>query len=287
MRFTIPAAAIAAFLLATDAVAQRGMGGGRWRRPEAITNRVGAFFTDVAGPAVDGDKVADLDTCELVRTAVAAQQLSVLYLVNQGDNEQVRSQFEYQLFDKDEVGIELRYFHCGRIDLAKEEALAARYGKKAPLFVVFDNKGKATELSMVGYKASTTSLTKALEKAAGGAVKPPLPTFAKKYGGLVSDLERLLTKKQQAEQDRAKADNDAKRKKVDKELEQLGKEEEKLLETENKMLEEAHLPERGAGAKRLGERPWRGGGRDGGGRDGGGRGNGGRGNGGGGNGGGV
>ncbi len=54
--------------LACAALDAQGGRGGRGRAEE-ITDRVGVFFTDIAGPATDGDKVADLATCEMVRAA--------------------------------------------------------------------------------------------------------------------------------------------------------------------------------------------------------------------------
>lgn len=253
MRFTTATAALAVLFFATDLAAQRGGERNRWRRPEEITNRVGVFFTDIEGPLTSGDKVAEFETLEIVRAAMAAKQPTALYLVNHEDDEKVRQQFEWQLFQPDEVGIELRAFHCGRIDLAKNPALAAEYKKKAPLFVVIDANGKTNEVAMAGYKASTTSLKKALESAASG-MKPSLPSFAKKYANLVEDLERLLQKREAAEKAQAKADSDSKRSKAEKELAKLAKEEKKLLDVEQKLITEARLPERGNDASRVGGR---------------------------------
>lgn len=268
MRIAIIAATIAVTtMLAVDLAAQRRGGGraNRWRQPEEITNRVGMFFRDVEGPKTDGDKVADLGSLELVRAATSANQLSVLYLVDDGDDERTRQMFEWQLGQNREIGIQLRCFHCGRIDLEKNAALAERYGKKAPLFVVFDADGKATEVSMAGYKPSATSLKRALEKAASGTIKPSLSTFAKRYADIVEDLGKLLAKKQQEEARLAKAGkDDAKRKKLEKELKKLEAEQQKLLEKEQDFLGKLRLPERPAGARRLGERPRRDRGEDGG-----------------------
>ncbi len=245
-------ATFALSLFTVDCLAQGGGGRGRWRRAEEITNRVGAFFTDISGPQADGDKVADLDTVDLVRAAKSAKQLTVLYLYDSKDDEDVRSRFEQQVFGSDELGIELRCFHCGRIDLAKEEALAKQYGKKAPLFVVFDEDSKPTEVSMAGYKASTTSLSKALEKAAGGLMKPPITTFAKQYGDFVRDLEKLLNEKKAAQEKLAKAD-DNKKKVIEKDLARLEAEEKKLLDKEKELLDKVRLPERSDSSKRVGE----------------------------------
>jgi len=265
---TFAAAVTVSLLIVQDTMAQGGGGRGRGRAEE-ITNRVGAFFTDVSGPAVDGEKVADLATIDLVRAAAGAEQLSVLYLVDGGDDQDVRDQFEVQMFGTDEIGIELRCFHCGRIDLAKEPTLKTKYGKQAPLFVVFDKDGKADELSLSGYKASATSLQKLLEKAASGVVKPSLAGFAKEYGNMVRDIEQLLTKKKQANEKLAKAGADkVKRTEIEKEIKALEAEEKKLTDKETDFLTRGRLPERGANARRLGGNRWGRGGRDGEGRGG-------------------
>jgi hypothetical protein len=245
-------AALATTLLLADATAQ----GGRFRRAEEITNRVGVFFADQPGPTSDGDKVAGLETTEFVRAAVAARQPTVLYLVDGKADEEVRGQFERQVFASDELGITLRCFHCGRLDLAKETALAAQFGKKAPLFVVFDAEGKATEVSMVGYKPSTASLQKALDKAGAGTVKPSLGAFAKQYAGMVRDLEQLLGKQKQEQEKLARAAGDANKKKaIEKELAGIADEMQKLLDKENEFLAKHRLPERPSSAQRLGT--WR------------------------------
>lgn len=270
----LPAAALAAAVLFADAAAaQRG---GRNRRPEEIQERVGAFFADTSGPAVDGEKVADLDTCELVRAAAAAGQPTVLYLHDGTANEQVVGDFEKLLFRSDALGIKLRCFHCGRIDVSKEPALKARFGDDAPLFAVFDGAGKAQKpLSMKGYKADPNELEALLDKAAKGHVKPSLEAFAKGYADLVRDLEQVLAKKELASQRRTRAGDDpSKQKKADKDLQEADAERKKLLDKEQAMLEKLKLPARPAEAKQLGrDSGWGGGG--GGGGSGGGRGGGG------------
>lgn len=259
MRLSSVVAAFTVALLFVDCTAAQGGGGGgggRGRgRPEEITNRVGAFFTDVAGPATEGDKVADLGTIDLVRAAVGASQPTVLYLYDSGDDEEVRSQFDRAVFASDELGIELRCFHCGRIDLSKEAALKTKYGKQAPLFVVFDGKGKPAELSMAGYKASASGLGKLLEKQAGNSVKPSLAAFAKNYGDLVRDLEQALAKKKLAEQKQARAGGDQqKRADAEKDVKAAEAEQQKLLDKEKDLLAKNRLPERSDKAVRLGGR---------------------------------
>lgn len=256
MRSVSFASAVALCLcLAPEMLAQGG--GGRWRRPEEITNRTGAFFTDIAGPTADGDKVADLATLELARTAKSANQMVVLYLVDGGDDQDTREQFESTLFANDELGIELKFFHCAKLDLAKEPALKTKYAKQAPLFVVFDASGKPVELSMSGYKPSVSGLTKLLEKQATGTVKPSLAGFAKTYGGIIQDLEQVLSKKKQALQKQAKAGGDqGKRAEADKDVKALEAEEQKILTKEKDLLSKVRLPERDAKAQRVGAPRW-------------------------------
>ncbi|MEO6595323.1 MAG: hypothetical protein ABIP94_11270 [Planctomycetota bacterium] len=259
----------ATVLLADISLAQ---GGGRGRnRAEEIQNRIGTYFTDTNAPTTDGDKVADLATCDLVRAAGAANQATVLYLYNSADDKDVREGFERTLFAADEMGIQLRCFHCGSIDLAKDEALKTKYAKQAPLFVVFDKDGKPGEVSMTGYKAAGNALEKQLERAAQGVIKPSLAAFAKEYGGFVRDLEQLLNKKKLATEKMTKAGADkGKHADAEKDLKAIGAEEQKLLAKEKELLEKAKLPERPADARRLGDRSQGGGGGQGGGQGGGG-----------------
>lgn len=239
--------------LFVDVAAAQGRGRGR---AEEILNRVGAYFLDVNGPPLDGDKAGDLANVDLVRAAKNAGQLAMLYVVDGSDDEDVRTQFERTMFSGDEMGITLRCFHCGRIDLKSEPTLKAKLGKQAPLFVAFDKDGKPTEiLSMAGYKAQPKALETLLAKASPGVIKPSLAAFTKDYGGFVRDLEQALNKKKLLKERYAKAGSDRqKRADVDKDLAVAEKEEQKLLEQETAMLAKAGLPERPADAKRLGGR---------------------------------
>ena len=266
-RTTSLLAALCLTMIAVDtAEAQRRAAGGRagrggrnaWRRPEEISNRVAVYFKEIDGPETDGKKVADLNTIELVRAAAAADQVAVLYLHDGELEERPVKAFEAMLFRADvkgdELGIKLRLFHCGQIDISKDPALKERYGKKAPLFVAFDKSGKELKpVSMTGLKPNPTALESLLDRASKGAFKPLLPTFAKKYGKLVVDLEKLLKERSEAETDQAKAGNDkAKQNKANRELDAIAKAEQKLLEKEQEMLADMNFPERGN--KRLGGR---------------------------------
>lgn len=248
----------AAIALGADAFAQGGRGRGR---AEEIMNRVGAWFSDTNGPVPAEDHSIDLAAAEFVRAATGAGHASVLYLVNGSDDQDVRDGFERALFADDELGIALRCFPCGRIDLAKEETLAAKYGKQAPLFVVFDREGKAGDVvSMSGYKPAGKALQAQLTKAAQGVVKPSLAAFTKEYADLVRDLEQVLAKKKIASERLAKAGGDKqKRAEAEKDVAVAEREEHKVLEQERQMLAKTTLPPRPDNARRLGAtRPGRG-----------------------------
>ena len=254
--------AVALALLAAETLeAQRRMGGrnrGPWRRPEEITNRVAVYFREVRGPETKDGKVADLGTIPLVREAAAAHQVAVLYLHDGALEDRPVRTFESALFRADvrgdELGIKLRLFHCGQIDISADPALQGRFGKKAPLFVAFDKSGKELRpVSMTGMKPNPTALESLLDRASRGAFKPALPSFAKKYGKLVQDLEKVLKQRAAAEEAQAEAGGDrAKQNKANKQLEAAGEAEQKLLQEEQELLAEMRFPERGS--KRLGGR---------------------------------
>lgn len=251
LSFALSLAVVATFV---DVATAQG-GGGRGRgRAEEIQNRVGAFFTDVKGPLPDGEKAGDLATTDMVKAAAGYGQMTVLYLVDSSDDQDVREQFERTLFAGDEIGIMLRCFHCGRIDLKSEPLLAAKFARQAPLFLVYDKDGKPGEVvAMNGYKPSVKGLETQLLKASQGVVKPSLAGFAKEYGGLVRDLEQVLAKKKNAKERMAKAGADkAKKAEVEKDLTLAEKDEQKLLDRETELLKKVGLPERSADAKRLG-----------------------------------
>lgn len=260
MRTCTLLATLVVAIFATDSVeAQRGGGGrNRWRRPDEITNRVAIYFSPAEAPASDGDKIADLNTIDLVRAAAAADQVTLLYLHDGEADEQVVQQFESALFraDKsgDELGIKLRMFHCGQIDISKSPALKQHYGKDVPLFVAFDKAGKELKpVSMPGYKAKASALESLVDQASAGAFKPALKTLAKQYADIVDDLEQVLRDKEAATQAQTKASNDkAKSKKAERELADIAKLEEKILKAEEKLLEGLRMPARGT--QRLGGR---------------------------------
>jgi hypothetical protein len=256
---TVPALAALLFvtILAGPVVAQRGRG-----EPEEIQNRTGAFFVDAEAPRVPSGQPIDLAQTEFVRAAVAAGQLSVLYLYDSTDDEEVRGQFERGQFNSQDLGICLRCFHCGRIDVSKDEALKDKFAKQTPMFFVFDEKGKLSgEASMADYRPSISTLSRMLEKAAQGVIKPSLDAFSKQYSAIVREIRQVVTKRTVAQEKRTRAKGDdpeskKKRAEAEKELADLVAEEQKLILRENELLAKMKLPERPANAKRIGAPRW-------------------------------
>ncbi len=253
MRTCTLLATLAVAIFTADTLEAQRRGGNnrsRWRRPAEITTRVGAYFTETDAPKTDGNKVANLNTIDLVRAAASAGQVTMLYLHNSEADRNVVRQFENLLFRADTLGdvlgIKLRMVHCGQIDISKSPAMKARYGKDVPMFVAFDKTGKELpEVSMPGYRAKASALEKLVDRASSGAFKPSLKTFAKKYAGIVGDLEAAIKAKSDGEQKSTEAENKADRKKAEKAIEKAQKQEDKLLKAEEKLLEKIRQPARG------------------------------------------
>jgi hypothetical protein len=261
MRISTLLATLSVALFVADDLAAQRRGGGRsrmGRRPAEITNRTAAYFTEVDAPASQGDKVAPFNSIDLVRAAAAANQITVLYLHDSEASRRIVQQFESALFrtdqSGDQLGLKLRMFHCGQIDISKSPAMKTRYEKDVPVFIAFDKTGKELKaVSMSGYKAKASKLEALLDQASSGAYKPSVKTIAKKYGKIIIDLEKALRAKAKAEQDQTKAGNDkSKAKKAAKDIEAATKLEDKALEAEEKLLEDLRLPARGE--KKLGGR---------------------------------
>src|SRR5262249_27776612 len=159
------------------------------------------------------------------------------------------------MFNNDELGIALRAFQCGRLDLSADTALRAKYGAKAPLFVAFDPEGKPQgELLLAGYKANAAQLVQLLEKTAGAVVKPSLQAFVKDYRDVVHDLElidgrRKVLQDRQGHIDGKSPDAARKRAELDKERKDLDAEQQKIEAREQQLLTSAKLPARNPDAK--------------------------------------
>ena len=261
-RTTFPALlALAVFGVAEIGSAQRGR-----RRSEEVLNRLGAYFVTTTLPsAEDGQKAIDrLAANRVVTKAVAVKELSLLYLYDATESLKKHKKFEETLFSSDPVCIALRCFRTGMINLAEDASAKALFGKKAPLFVAFDAKGKRVgELSLKGYKPRASQLNKTLERAARGYAKLALGDFVKKYRSFLNDLEvhegrkRALNSKRAKEEEKSGRGVDAKLAKIDKEIAALTTHGEKMLAGEEKLLDDASVPERDPKAERVGERQWR------------------------------
>lgn len=233
-------------LSAAELPAQRG---GR-RRPEEILERVATYLAVANLPAAEEgkDRLATVDT---VAKAANAKELSLLYVWDSTAEAQKREQFENTVFGSEEVGVATRCFRFARLDLKGDPELSTKYGKKLPVFVVFDEHGKqAAEVSFAGYKAAINPLTDALGKAAAGYVKPTLAIFVSDYRECVREIEVLIGQRKALTDRIAKAEP-AKRAALEKDLAELDAREKKLLATEKELLEKAKVPVRDAEAKRF------------------------------------
>ncbi len=257
----IPVLALAMLGLAESIHAQ----GGRGFRgpPEAVRTRGGSYFVDATLPDASDDLtgVGRLAATEHVKQAAEEGHLSLLYLFDPEADKKKHERFETTLFNHPNVNVAFKLFKCARVDVTQEDP-ESQNGKKAPVFVVFDAKGKYVgEVSMRGYKAASTPLFKLLTRAAKGHTKLSLPAFVKKYRSFLNDLTQLEARKTALESKRARLENQSannrnKLAKLEKQQAQLQATEEKLLESETKMLTTAKIPPRDGKARRVGERRW-------------------------------
>lgn len=248
MRLRFPCAVIAVVGSLVPAAAQRG------GQQDEFKDRYACYFVDTKLPAADGEveSKAWLASVPLVADAKTKGQLAFLYLYDSAADEPKRPAFEQIVFGNQEVGIALRCFRCARIDIAGDTYARAKFGRKLPLFVAFDDKGRQVgETSLPGYKAALRSLVAMLENAADGHVKPTLADFSKTYRDTLRDLRVLSGRKKTLAGRRERAD-DSKRAQMDKEAKELDAEEQRLLDAEKKALEAANVPPRDAEAKVLG-----------------------------------
>jgi hypothetical protein len=242
---------VAIALFASELTAQRGR-----RRSEEILERVGTYIGEAKLPAAEEgkDRLASVST---VADAVQKKELSVLYLFDTANDVPKRQQFEAVVFGSEEVGVAMRCFHFARVDLAGDTDMVGKYGKKLPVFVMFDEHGKpAGEVSFAGYKATINPLTDALGKAAAGHVKPTLALFVSDYREFVRELE-VTQQQRKTLAARIEGADPSKRPALEKDAADLEAREKKLLATEKDLLEKAKVPERSPDAKRF-EPPRRG-----------------------------
>lgn len=117
-------------------------------------------------------------------------------MFNSKDGAKTVTTFKEKLFKNEDLAVATRVFHCMELDTAKNKPAAGYFGKKVPVFLIFDAKGKmADEVLLKGYKAKSSTLLKAMIKASKGHGDMPLATFLKKYRGFLNDLDKLEGKK--------------------------------------------------------------------------------------------
>lgn len=233
--------------------AQRG-GGGRRGPPESIRSRTGSWFVKARLPS--GDAKSDLATTTHVVAAAKKGHLSLLYLYDPRANAAKHERFEQLLFGNQAVSVALKFFQSGRIDVSPETTLA----KKAPLFVAFDKTGKRVgEVSMRGYKASTSKLLGLLNRAGKGYSKISVDGFVKKYRSFLGDLQKIENNKRNLSSKRERLlkkgkPQRAKEAALTKDEESLAKKEAALFEGEEKLLADGKIPPQAQNAQRVGGR---------------------------------
>jgi hypothetical protein len=246
LSFLLLATTAAAVLTCSEARAQRGGG-----RSPAITERFSVYITDAKVPedAAVEDRFAKIP---VVADARAKKELVLLYLVDSSAEAPKREAFEGIMFGSEDLAVCLRCFHLVRVDIAGDAGAQAKYGRRVPVFLPYDENGKVVgDIALTGYKAALTGLMALMEKAAAGHVKPTLSTFSSDYRGLVHDLE-VLDQQRKATKDRIGRLNDEKKKAaLEKELSNFDTEEKKLLDKEKEMLERAKVLPPDASAKKF------------------------------------
>jgi len=244
-------------LLAWLAAAVPGQRGGRG---DEFKDRYTCYFVETKLPPPQGEVTSKerLASLPLVQQAKQEGHLAFLYLYDSSVDEPKRATFDQVVFGNQEVGIDLRCFYCAHVDIAGDDDARAKFGRKLPLFVTFDDKGRwFGETSLPGYKAALRSLTSLLEKTAVGHVKPTLEAFGKSYRDILRELRVLSGNKRTLEQRRARADDD-KKAQFDKDAKDLQAQEEKLLAAEKAALALANPPPRHPDAKPFGQAEGRG-----------------------------
>lgn len=245
-KLSVFAATLVLALASSDALAQRGGG-----RSPAITERFSVYITDAKVPedAAVEDRFAKIP---VVADARAKKELVLIYLVDSSAEAPKRETFESVMFGSEDLAVCLRCFHLVRVDIAGDAGAQAKYGRRVPVFLPYDENGKVVgDIALTGYKAAITGLMALMEKAAAGHVKPTLSTFSSDYRGLVHDLE-VLDQQRKATKDRIGRLNDDKKKAaLDKDLTAFDAEEKKLLDKEKEMLEKAKVLAPDAAAKKF------------------------------------
>ena len=176
---------LTALVFVGSLAAQRG--GGFRGPPAEVKERWGNYFATLKLETGD-DQVNDLAKTEHVKEAVADGHLSVIYLYDSTTDPKKLKKFEQSLFNHNKIQPGLRLYQCARLDLSKSSAANAKYGKVAPVFFVFDKKGKSVgNASMKGFKPASGPLNRVLTAGTKGYSKVSLDKFVKSYGKWLLD----------------------------------------------------------------------------------------------------
>lgn len=167
-------------------------------------------------------------------------------MFNSKDGAKKVTTFKTKLFKNEDLAVATRVFHCMELDTAKNKPAAGYFGKKVPVFLIFDTKGQmADEVYLRGYKARASSLLKAMMKVSKGHGDMPLATFIKKYRGFLNDLDKLegkktvfANKKARLTGSKGKKGKDAKKDKKGKKQPKISKSKQRKLDAEQKKLAE-------------------------------------------------
>lgn len=173
-----------------------------------------------------------------MKEAAKAGNLSLLYVYDTSTDAQKVANFETALFKNENLAIGMKVFRLLKLDVAKDPIAKGVYGTKLPRFIAFDAKGERTdEVYLAGYKASASTLLKALVKAAKGHGTMPLMTFVDKYRSFLNELDKIEGKKGTFQKKKERLAKSGKAANLDKEEAEIAKEEAAVLEGEKKLLE--------------------------------------------------
>jgi len=236
----------ASLILADFAAAQCGgcckSGGCKGGRSNAAVDRVTPSWTTPA-KASTGESKATADGFESIKEIQDAAKkgwLTLLYIYSSADGSKVLK-FENALFRDEKLAVAIKPFRCLKMDVAENAAAQSMFGKKAPRFIAFNDKGKRSgQVVLSGYKTATGALLKILVKAAKGHGKVPLMSFVKKYRSFLNDLDQLESKKKILADKKARlvdSSSKGKKKKLQEAEAGIARMEKALLDAEKKLLE--------------------------------------------------
>ena len=249
-------------LVVADSLAAQGWGGRRGPPPE-VKERWGNYFTTIDLPD-GGQEVKELKNTDHVTDAASAGHLSVIYLYDSTAAPKKQETFEPVLFNHAKIQPGLRLYKCGRFDLSTNRLARERYGKIAPLFFVFDKKGKSIgRVSMKGFKPAPVPLARLLQLGSKGYSRVSFDNWVKSYSKWLRDLTNMDARQKALDDKRDRLDSNKasdrkKLAKVTKDEDKLRKRRDAHYDGETKLLERAKIPPRDADAVLVGERRRRG-----------------------------